>query len=637
MVRGLFSRAWDALSATDLLNPSGAWEKIRAIFGAPIRRLVDFAIAAGRKLLEFIFEGALALAGGAGQRILGIFRRIGETFSLIVADPLAFLRNLINAVKGGFQRFVANIWTHLKTALFQWLTGALGPITLPARWDLMGIIDVILQILGLTYARMREKLIKLIGEPAVKAIETAFEFIKTIVTGGLAAAWEKLVEFASGLVDTVIGGIRDWVARSVVGAAVTKLVTMFNPVGAVIQGIITIYNTVMFFVERAQQIGALLESIVDSISTIARGNIGGAIDYVERTLARTLPVIISFLARLIGLGNISGTVRGIIAKIQNTVSNAIDKVIGFVIERARSLFAGRQGAAASTGDLRDVAGALVAKRAAGARTAPEINQVVAQVHEELRPQGLRRLAFEPPDQNGDSVLIAQASTPKPVGAMKPKAPPIPSRTVVLRATLTFESDAVQAMGIVHGQALKFFTENLPRPRRGDIGAGPVGLQAAAALVPPTGQGRAGAFAVRSTGQSITVVAHNSGDPAYLQNTSHAEHFLYQGLRQGIALGRAGLKEITININLSPCKDCAADLIRLISSVPGVTANLRYVTPYVGYDKGLPRTVKLNSTTTDTLAALDAGGWKNITGPVPKFDDAGLERERKASISIYTKS
>src|SRR5262249_52445025 len=128
VIRGLFSRAWDALGVTDLLNPGGAWEKIRGIFGPPLVRLRDFAIAAGKKLLEFVFEGALSLAGSAGQRVLAIFRRIGETFQLIVADPVAFLRNLLNAVKGGFQKFVSNIVDHLRNALFQWLTGALSGV-----------------------------------------------------------------------------------------------------------------------------------------------------------------------------------------------------------------------------------------------------------------------------------------------------------------------------------------------------------------------------------------------------------------------------------------------------------------------------------------------------------------------------
>lgn len=351
MIRGLFSRAWDALGVADLINPAGAWAKLRDIFGPPLARLRDFAVAAGRKLLEIMFEAVLARLGG--QRILNIFRRAQAAFTMIVNDPVGFLRNLINAVKGGFQRFVGNLLDHLRTGLFEWLMGALqGAIRLPQRWNLMGILDVVLQVLGLTWERMRERLVRLIGAPAVQFIETAFDWLRTIVTGGLAAAWEKILEFASGLVDTVIEAIKGWVMRSVVGAAVTRLLTMFNPIGAVIQAIIGAYNTVMFFIERAQQIAALVESIVDSISSIASGNLGSAIASVERTLARTLPVIISFLARFIGLGNIAGTIRGIIDRIRGTVDRAIDRVLNWIVERVRGLiarFTGRERPDAAAG------------------------------------------------------------------------------------------------------------------------------------------------------------------------------------------------------------------------------------------------------------------------------------------------
>jgi hypothetical protein len=423
-IRGLFQQAWAAVHWYD--GPSGAWEKIKGIFGPPIKRLVDFAIAGGKKLLEFIFEGALALAGGAGQRVLAIFRKIGDTFSLIVADPVRFLGNLLSAVKGGFNKFVTNIVDHLKRALFEWLTGALGgAIQLPSKWDLRGIISVVLQVLGLTYARMREKLVKLIGEPAVKAIEVAFEFIKAIVTGGLAAAWQKLLEFAKGLVDTVISGIRDWVITSIVKAAVTKLVTMFNPVGAIIQGIITIYNTVMFFIERAQQIAALVESIVDSIANIATGNIGGAIDYVEATLGRALTVIISFLARLIGLGGVADTVKGIIKKIQGVVSDAIDKVVAWVINGAKGILAkvaGRDGktapAAAETTKPEAASGikkdALVDLRTgigkAPIDSAASLKQFLADVHGRFAARGLKGLAASAPESGSGPITISATAS-----------------------------------------------------------------------------------------------------------------------------------------------------------------------------------------------------------------------------------
>ena len=127
--------------------------------------------------------------------MLGIFRRIGATFSLIVNDPVRFLQNLINAVVGGFRQFGANILTHLRTAIFDWLFGALQGtgLQVPQRFDLRGILSIILQILGLTYARLRERLVRLIGERPVQILEGAFDFLRILVTQGLAAAWERIL------------------------------------------------------------------------------------------------------------------------------------------------------------------------------------------------------------------------------------------------------------------------------------------------------------------------------------------------------------------------------------------------------------------------------------------------------------
>jgi len=342
VIRGLFAQAWDALSVPDLADPSGAWEKLKGIFGPPLSRLRTFAVDAGHKVLEFIFEGALALAGGAGQQVLAIFRRIGSVFSLIVADPAKFLTNLLNAVKGGFNQFWANIGAHLRTGVFEWLMGAMqGVIQLPSKWDFSGILSLILQILGLTYSALRGTLVKILGEKTVAYLEQAFAFVKLIVTKGLSAAWEQIKEFAGGLADQVITAIRDWIAKSVVGAAVTKLVAMFNPIGVVIDAIITIYRTITFFIERAQQIARLVNSIVDSIENIAKGATKTASDFVEKTLANTLPVILGFLASWLGLGSVTQYIRDIIGKIRATIASALEKVGLWIAQRARGLLTGQ--------------------------------------------------------------------------------------------------------------------------------------------------------------------------------------------------------------------------------------------------------------------------------------------------------
>jgi len=344
-IKDLFGKAWDALKATDLLNPLGVIEKIAGVFLPPVKRIIDFTVAAGKKVLEFIFEGAMALAGPIGQQIVSIVHKVGDTFNKIVQDPVKFAENLVHAVKVGFQQFGQNIWEHLKNGLIAWLVGTLegAGLVLPKVWDLKGIVSVVLQVLGISYSKIRAKLVKIIGEERMAMLERVFGFIKTLVTEGPAAAWQQIVAAIGSLWDMVIGGIKDWAVTKIVTAAITKLVTMFNPAGAVIQAIIAVYNTIAFFIERIKQILALVDSIVDSIANIAAGKISAAANYVEQAMARTIPVILGFLARLIGLGDVSGAVKKVITAIQDKVDKGIDAVIKWVVDKAKSLLAAGKG------------------------------------------------------------------------------------------------------------------------------------------------------------------------------------------------------------------------------------------------------------------------------------------------------
>ncbi|NTU83505.1 MAG: hypothetical protein HGA45_29740 [Chloroflexales bacterium] len=279
------------------------------------------------------------------NRVMGMLKKGKETIGLIVADPISFLKNLLNAVKKGFTQFVANIWSHLKAGFMKWMFGTLASagVQVPSEFSLGSILKLVLQILGLTYAKIRAKAVKLIGERNVMLIEKAWELISALITGGPAALWEKIKEFLGNLKEMVIDALQDWVVTTLIKAAVTKLVTMFNPVGAIVQAIITIYNTVMFFIERIQQIMELVEAVINSVHSIATGAIDAAASWVEQALARTIPVIIGFLARLIGLGGLSDKIQGIIKKIQSTVDKAVDKLIDKIVTPLKKLFGGGKG------------------------------------------------------------------------------------------------------------------------------------------------------------------------------------------------------------------------------------------------------------------------------------------------------
>lgn len=335
-IRGLFSRAWDALSVTDLLDPAGAWARLSTIFGPPLARLRDFATGAVTQVAEFVFEGAMTAAGGAGAQVMGIVRRAGDVFQTILRDPVGFAGNLVAAVRGGLGQFMTNIGRHLRTGLIGWLTGALGGLVrIPARFDLSGVLGMALELLGLTWANVRGRIVGVVGERAMNGIEQTVEVVGEVRERGLSALTSRIAQFTSGLVETVVGGIRDWVANSVVGAAITKLISMFNPAGAVIQAIIAVYNTVQFFIERAQQLGALANAVFDSISAIASGSLGSAMTAVENALGRTVPVVLGFLSRLIGLGDIAAPVRNIIQRVRTVIDGALDRVVGWIAGLAR--------------------------------------------------------------------------------------------------------------------------------------------------------------------------------------------------------------------------------------------------------------------------------------------------------------
>lgn len=355
-IKGLFRKAWDLLQVSELLHPLELIAKLADIFLPPIGRVLNFAIAVGKKVLEFIFEGALRLAGPIGEQIARIFRKIGSTFDKIVSDPIGFVGNLVQALKLGLQQFVKRIGEHLKAGLIGWLVGALegAGIVLPKVWDLRGIVDLVLQILGISYAKIRAKLVPIIGEKTIVMLERTFAFVKALLIDGPAAAWKMIVDAIGSFWDLVIGGIKDWAITKIVTAAVTKLLSMLNPVGAVIQAIIAIYNTVAFFIERIRQILAMVEAIVDSIANIANGKLTQAADYVEQAMARTIPVVLGFLARLIGLGDVSGAIKKVVAAIQEKVDKAIDAVIKWIVDKVKSLFGGKDKPEQAAGVADDV-------------------------------------------------------------------------------------------------------------------------------------------------------------------------------------------------------------------------------------------------------------------------------------------
>jgi hypothetical protein len=77
-----------------------------------------------------------------------------------------------------------------------WLFGALaeGGVEVPDKFDLQGIIKLLLSLFGLTSTNIRNRIVKQIGEKAIGAIEKGVDIFQKIASGGVAALWQMLIE-----------------------------------------------------------------------------------------------------------------------------------------------------------------------------------------------------------------------------------------------------------------------------------------------------------------------------------------------------------------------------------------------------------------------------------------------------------
>jgi hypothetical protein len=262
----------------------GALEAAIAAFKAAVQAAATLAqalVTGDWKLVgKMILDGILKLLGIDPAAFYALIGKAEDSIEKIVENPGAFVGHLVDAVKLGFQQFGANFWTHLKDGMVQWLFGTFAEagIHMPAKFDVAGIFDLAAQVLGLTWTRMRGKVVKVIGEKNTERLEFVSKYIEALMTGGFAGLWEKIQQDMSGLWDMVIGGVKQWLIEKVVQQAIIKIATMWNPAGAIIQLIETAWNVYQWVKENAQRIFGLVQAVVDSVSNIAAGNITGGAD-----------------------------------------------------------------------------------------------------------------------------------------------------------------------------------------------------------------------------------------------------------------------------------------------------------------------------------------------------------------------
>ncbi len=272
-----------------------------------------------------ILKGVLSLAGISWEDFQEIIAKGAEIITCLLEDPGAVVGNAIDAVGQGFSQFGDNFMDHFVSGAIEWITGTTG-ITLPETFDIAGVLDVALQILGLSVDTVKDKARDHLGDDAVDTMEKVYEYIEALWTGGFTAVWELLKGDLGSLWDDIIGGITDWITEKLIIRGVQFIASLATGVGAIIEGVIAIYNFVVWLKDNITRIWEVVSTVIDSVHEFVMGNITPAANKIEGALAGLIPVAIDLITTMLNLGGLPKKVRKVVEGVRGKIDKALDKM-----------------------------------------------------------------------------------------------------------------------------------------------------------------------------------------------------------------------------------------------------------------------------------------------------------------------
>ena len=292
---------------------------------------------------KFIIDGLLELVGIPPPSFWALINRIQSVIASIADDPMNFANNLMSALGQGFQSFFDNFAEHMLDGLLDWLFSGLGSVgvEIPGDFSLESVITFFLQLMGISWENIREILARHIGEENVALLEKAYELIANLIEMGPQGMYEMIKEQLDPqtILDQVIQAAIDYLIEALITQVTARIIALFNPAGAIVQAVEAIYRVLSWIFNNAARIFSLVETVVNGAADLIAGNIGGMATAVEGALARLIAPVIDFLAGYVGLGDLPEKIADTIRGFQQWILGIIDRVVGWLAERARGLLA----------------------------------------------------------------------------------------------------------------------------------------------------------------------------------------------------------------------------------------------------------------------------------------------------------
>ncbi|MFF2188046.1 hypothetical protein [Streptomyces sp. NPDC058155] len=285
--------------------------------------------------------GAIKTINELKNLLLGILAKAASAIMKIIKDPIGFLGNLVRAVGAGLNLFITNIADHLKTGVVSWLLGAAvkAGLELPARFDLKGIIQIIGSLLGLTWDNIRARVTrKGVPDEAMSKVESSVPVAQSLAREGPAGAVKEIQAETGDLKATILSKLTTYLIPTVLIAGITWILSLLNPASAFVRAVKGIIDIVTFIVTQGAQIADFVNAVLDAVIQIANGAQAGVPKLVEAALAASVPLLIGFLAALLGIGGLANKVRSVFQSVSRPVNRAIDKIVDFLAKKGKTLW-----------------------------------------------------------------------------------------------------------------------------------------------------------------------------------------------------------------------------------------------------------------------------------------------------------
>ncbi|MFH9749650.1 hypothetical protein ACH4MN_35140, partial [Streptomyces anulatus] len=206
-------------------------------------------------------------------------------------------------------------------------------------------------MLGLTWDNIRTRVTrKGVPDEAMSAVETSVPVAKNLAAEGPAGAVKEIQAEAGDLKATILGKLTTYLIPTVLIAGITWIISLLNPASAFVRAVKGIIDIVTFIVTQGAQIADFVNAVLDAVIAIANGGQAGVPKLIEAALATSIPLLIGFLAALLGIGGLANKVKSVFQSVSRPVTRAIDKIVDFIAKKGKALWSKRKDKEKKGGD-----------------------------------------------------------------------------------------------------------------------------------------------------------------------------------------------------------------------------------------------------------------------------------------------